>query len=101
MSRLGVALRMSLGGAVCGGFLGIFAGGLFGAVVGLFLGNVSIGLDAALLVGCLGGLTGVLVGVFLAVGDTGPLRTETAPHPAERPGQSSASPEPHTLLRRG
>jgi hypothetical protein len=66
MSRVATALRMGLGGAVFGGFLGIFAGGLLGALLGGLVGDVSVGLDGGLFAGCAGFLGGGLFGVFLA-----------------------------------
>jgi hypothetical protein len=55
-----------LGGAVLGGFAGILLGGVLGAVYGLWVGDVSLGLDGAILVGfCLvvaGAFYGVIVG---------------------------------------
>jgi hypothetical protein len=40
--------RAALGGAICGTFLGMFAGGLLGVLGGTFLGNISLGLDGGL-----------------------------------------------------
>ena len=57
----------SLGGAICGGFIGIFLGALIGAVYGAFQGNVSLGLDGAILGGLLltvaGGVYGTVLGL--------------------------------------
>jgi hypothetical protein len=58
MNKAYEMFRVSLGGAVWGSFLGIFAGALLGALYGGFVGDVSLGLDGALLgggAGCLGG----------------------------------------------
>src|SRR5262245_12562391 len=69
MSKARKAFRLALGGAVCGGFLGIFVGGLLGVVVGWCLGNFSIGLDGALIGWCLCGLGGGIYGGVLAIRD--------------------------------
>jgi hypothetical protein len=66
MNGARAVLRMALGGAVCGSFLGIFGGGLVGALVDGCCADVSIGLDAALCGSALGGLGGMLLGMFLA-----------------------------------
>ncbi len=72
-------LRMALGGAVCGSFLGLFAGGLFGGCFGALCGDVSLGLDGALLGGGVCCIGGAAVGVFLAIWDN-----HAAPAPRSR-----------------
>ncbi len=67
MSRLGMAVRLMLGGGGCGGFLGIFAGGGLGALVGWAVGDVSLGLAGALLGACIGGVGGTVYGAVLLV----------------------------------
>ena len=58
---------MALGGAVCGGLLGIPLGAVIGVIIGLCFGHVSWGLDGAVL-GILSlALTGAIVGVLLGV----------------------------------
>jgi hypothetical protein len=80
MSKLRTAVRMSLGGAVCGSFLGIFAGGLLGALCGSLVGDTSLGLEGALAGGCVGCLGGAICGAALAARDKstrGGLRANT------------------------
>jgi hypothetical protein len=62
----GSMMRMVLGGAVCGSFLGIFSGGVLGGLYGWFCANVSYGLDSALFGGCAGLLCGSLYGAWQA-----------------------------------
>jgi hypothetical protein len=58
---------MAMGGAVCGGLLGIPLGAALGLIVGLWCGNVSWGLDGAVL-GILSlSAAGAVVGGFLGV----------------------------------
>jgi hypothetical protein len=58
---------MALGGAVCGGFLGIPLGAALGLILGLVWGNVSWGLDGAVF-GVLGlSAAGAVVGAWLGV----------------------------------
>jgi hypothetical protein len=54
---------LALGGAVWGGFLGIFGGALLGTVYGLFVGDVSLGLDGAILGGSSLSFFGAALGV--------------------------------------
>lgn len=91
MSGFRLALRVSLGGAVCGIFLGIFAGGLLGGVYGVLTGYVSLGLDGALLGGALCGLGGGLYGVFVALteGKKGTHHPPAAGKPAADAEQDS------------
>ena len=62
MNRVETIWRSALGGAVCGGFLGIFAGGLLGAAIGTFLGNIGLGLDGAIAGGTILVLAGAIYG---------------------------------------
>jgi hypothetical protein len=72
--------RMTLGGAVCGGLLGIPLGAAVGLLIGLFCGHVSWGLDGAVL----GILTltaaGAALGAFLGI--TADARSLTLPDDA-------------------
>jgi hypothetical protein len=47
MKRAPTIMRSTLGGAICGGFVGIFGGGLVGAIWGALTGDISFGLDVA------------------------------------------------------
>ncbi len=67
MNRMQLAVRILLGGLVCGSVLGIFAGGLVGGLLGGLFGNHSGGLNEALLAGCGGGLVGTGYGLLLVV----------------------------------
>lgn len=58
--------RIILGGAICGIFLGSFAGALAGIAYSLIAGEVGFGLDGALLGGGLGGIAGSLYGASIA-----------------------------------
>lgn len=58
---------MAMGGAVCGGLLGTPLGAALGVIVGLWRGNVSWGLDGAVLGILLLSAAGALVGGFLGV----------------------------------
>jgi hypothetical protein len=86
MNRMRLALRMSLGGAVCGSFLGIFTGGLLGGLGGLLLGNMSLGLDGALLTGSAGCLSGAVWGASLAARE-GETQISPEPAAADPPGR--------------
>jgi hypothetical protein len=81
--RLWFALRLALGGAVGGIFLGTFVGGLLGACYGGFAGNVSLGLDGALGGGCLGGLGGLCYGAALALQGERQQRSRTTARDGE------------------
>lgn len=87
------ALRMTLGGIVCGSFLGMFAGGILVALAGALWGDFSLGLDGALVGGGVGCLSGALLGALLAARDsaqcpatsvrtTGTTVPESPPQPA-------------------
>ena len=67
MRRTRQVARMAMGGAVCGGLLGIPLGAALGVIVGWWCGNVSWGLDGAVLGILLLGAVGALVGAFLGV----------------------------------
>jgi hypothetical protein len=59
--------RMALGGAVCGGLLGIPLGAAVGVLIGLFCGHVSWGLDGAV-VGILAlSAAGAGLGAYLGI----------------------------------
>ncbi len=65
--RVRQVARLSLGGAIWGILAGTFLGTFFGVVYGAFVGDVSVGLDGAVL-GCVGlmlggGLYGLVLGV--------------------------------------
>jgi hypothetical protein len=90
LMNLAIRLRMAVGGAVCGSFLGILGGGVAGTVCGALVGNFGLGLDGALLGG------GILAGVgavFGAVIGPPPLpeeRAESSPLPLNHPISSPA-----------
>ena len=71
MSRAVLVFRMSLGGAICGGFLGILAGVACGVVYGAWRGDVSLGLDGALLGGGALAVAGALYGAVLGWAERG------------------------------
>jgi len=58
-------LRMALGGAIWGAFLGIPAGALLGVCVGALIGDLSLGLDGAILGGAALLLLGAVYGAFV------------------------------------
>jgi hypothetical protein len=66
--------RMALGGAVCGGLLGIPLGAAVGLLIGLFWGHASWGLDGAV-VGVLALIAvGAALGAYLGItADAGSL----------------------------
>lgn len=67
MNRLRLTLRMSLGGAICGGYLGILAGACVGGLYGWWAGNLSFGLDGALIGGGLTALAGAVYGMVMGL----------------------------------
>jgi hypothetical protein len=77
-------LLLLLGGAVFGGFTGIFLGGALGAVYGLLVGDVSLGLDGAIVVGICLVLAGALYGALVAARD--PKPREPLDHAAAEEG---------------
>jgi hypothetical protein len=74
---------MTLGGAVCGGLLGLPLGAVLGLIIGLCFGRVSWGLDGAVL-GILGlTVAGAVVGLWLGVtADERLLTLSDDPRPA-------------------
>lgn len=58
-------VRMILGGAICGSFGGIVAGGVLGVLYGLVIADISRGLDGALLGGVLMACAGAIYGAIL------------------------------------
>jgi len=67
MKQTHLALRMSLGGALCGGYLGIIAGALVGAAYGWFVDNLSLGLDGAMVGGAIAAAAGAVYGLIAGV----------------------------------
>lgn len=67
MKRTHLALRMSLGGALCGGYLGIISGALVGAAYGWFVNNLSLGLDGAMVGGAIAAAGGAVYGLIAGV----------------------------------
>jgi hypothetical protein len=66
-SRNGLArIRLVLGGAICGGFLGSFAGALFGVVCGTWAGDLSLGLDGTVIGGMIVAVFGAVYGLVCA-----------------------------------
>lgn len=65
MSRFLIRMRMVLGGAICGTFLGLLLGGLSGAAYGAHIGNHSYGLRGAISGGLVCCLLGTLYGGIL------------------------------------
>jgi hypothetical protein len=59
--------RMALGGAVCGGLIGIPLGAVVGLLIGLFFGHVSWGLDGAVLGILALSAAGAGLGAFLGI----------------------------------
>jgi hypothetical protein len=59
--------RLTLGGAICGGFAGSFAGALLGMAVGVIYRDISLGLDGALLGGMVVAGGGAAYGLILAL----------------------------------
>lgn len=59
--------RLTLGGAICGGFAGSFAGALLGMAVGIVYRDISLGLDGALLGGIFAAGGGAAYGLILAL----------------------------------
>ncbi|HKI35384.1 MAG TPA: hypothetical protein VKA46_26230 [Gemmataceae bacterium] len=69
MGRAREVARMAMGGAVWGGFLGLPLGAALGLLLGLLYGNVSWGLDGAVL-GILGlSVAGAVLGAWVGVAD--------------------------------
>ena len=83
MKRVNVTLRMALGGAVCGGYVGILLGAMAGVVYGLFVQNLSFGLDGAMLGGAVAACGGALLGFILGVIER--RRAQAALEPPPRP----------------
>ena len=79
MKRTNLALRMSLGGAVCGGYLGILAGAFAGVIYGWFVGNLSLGLDGAMVGGAIFAAGGAIYGMVAGV-DEGRKKHEAPEH---------------------
>jgi hypothetical protein len=88
MNGARAVLQMALGGAVCGSFLGLFAGGLLGAIVDGCCDNVSIGLDAALWGSGVGVLGGTLIGMLLAVRPGVPQEEQLRNTQGEKPARA-------------
>ena len=66
--------RMALGGAVCGGLIGLPLGAAVGLLIGLFCGHVSWGLDGAVLGILALSTVGAALGAYLGVtADAGTL----------------------------
>jgi hypothetical protein len=101
MNRIRLALRMCLGGAVCGSFLGMFGGGLLGGCYGGLLGNVALGLDGALLGGAAGCLAGAVYGgcQALTVACDPPPKDGCRARPPVARGLAEAPPPPRHLVR--
>jgi hypothetical protein len=64
-----LGLRLTLGGAVCGFFVGSCSGALLGLIYGAIVGNLDHGLDGALVGGGLLGAVGGIYGATLALVD--------------------------------
>lgn len=63
MKRVGLALRMTLGGAVCGGYLGILLGAVSGALYGWYASDLSYGLMGAMVGGATVAVGGAVYGM--------------------------------------
>jgi hypothetical protein len=59
-------IRLVLGGAICGGFLGSFAGALLGVACGTWASNLSLGLDGAVIGGLIVAGFGAVYGLVCA-----------------------------------
>jgi hypothetical protein len=82
-----MVMRVAMGGAICGGFLGIFGGGILGVVCGIFLGNVAFGLDGAIILGI------VLAGAGAVYGGVQGFNDFVRKRPGlQRPGQEPSVP---------
>lgn len=82
-----VIVRMILGGAICGSFSGILAGGVLGALYGLVVADISRGLDGALLGGIIMACAGAVYGAFLGLSD----ETHKAPAHASSDGGTNSA----------
>jgi len=69
MSRGGQTLRLAVGGAVWGGWVGSFTGAAVGLVYGATCNDLSHGLEGAILGGLAVTVVGALYGVFLGNAD--------------------------------
>jgi hypothetical protein len=67
MRRTRQILRMALGGAVCGGLVGIPLGAAVGLLIGLCYGHVSWGLDGALAGILVLSAAGAALGIYLGI----------------------------------
>ena len=74
--------RTAVGGAICGGFLGMFGGGLLGVLGGTFLGNIALGLDGAIAGGAVLAAAGAIYGGFF---HDKPRRFHLGRRPTARP----------------
>jgi hypothetical protein len=74
MNRCRRVLQMSLGGGVFCTFIGMFAGGVLGCIFGCLTGNISLGLDYALIGGGVSFLVGLIGGAGLAIKEGPPLK---------------------------
>jgi hypothetical protein len=89
-------LLLPLGGAVWGSLLGILLGAVVGVVYGALVGDISLGLDGAVL-GCFAlAVVGGLYGLALALG--GRRRRQTSDG-ARRPDWEDSSPGLVTNVR--
>ena len=61
--------RLTLGGAICGGFAGSFVGALLGAAIGAVYSDLSLGLDGALIGSAIAVPLGAVYGLVLALRD--------------------------------
>ncbi len=100
MTKASLVWRLSLGGAICGSFGGIFVGALLGSLGGGLLGNVSLGLDGALFGGCLGCLGGAIYGAGLGARDRTTLTAEAFVAGESRSHRADPT-WPHSLVVQG
>jgi hypothetical protein len=87
---------LALGGAVWGGFVGIFGGALVGALYGGWVGNVALGLDGAMLGGLALTVFGAVYGVSVGIVNRSDGAVES-PAP-EKPARHIAA--PHADIQR-
>src|SRR5262245_12917776 len=94
--RMRYVLKLTLGGAVWGSLFGIFLGALVGVVYGALAGDVTLGLDGAIL-GCFAlASLGAVYGLTLALHGRRPRH---APGVPPRPSWEDSSPDVATGVR--
>jgi uncharacterized membrane protein len=93
MAKRVFIFRMALGGAVAACLAGVVLGALSGVVYGLFLGDLTYGLDGAILAGALAWLPGALVGWLLGRREERERRRRDEMWITTQPWEGSESPQ--------